>query len=455
MKTEFIFKNKKIQSVGFFGFGRSNRALFEYLQAHYSGLTYVLRSDAPVLQELFSDARFGRNATGGIFEDVLFLSPSVRRDRPELQAASIRGTILSSDVEFFFEHKKIPTIAVTGSDGKSTTVTMASLMLTDSLGSFPASANIGVPMASLLDREGIVGTVAELSSFQLMDFMPSARRALITNVSENHLDWHKSFSEYVAAKENVLARAEERVFNLDSKICLALAKKYPVYAAYSTKLTHREMKSLVYAENYFHIDCNKVYLSGEQFFDMTALPSLEAHNLKNFLSAIALCHGLVSKRSITRAAEAFRPLAHRRELVFTHGGISFYDSSIDSTPTRTRTTLSSFSAPTVLILGGRSKSVSYSGLFPLPKAVKAIVLTGENKGEIQKALFTNPAFISGKIPVYYAEPFSEAVIKAASLAKAGDAVLLSPASTSFDCFNDYAERGNAFSDIIKKYYSAD
>ncbi|MBO5879252.1 MAG: UDP-N-acetylmuramoyl-L-alanine--D-glutamate ligase [Clostridia bacterium] len=454
MEKNFIFKGKRICRVGFFGLGKSNEALYEYLKRHYEGLSFILRSDIPIKQSQFEVAKFGSDAMTDICEDVLFLSPSVRGDRPEFASAKAAGTLISSDVEFFFEKSAIPTISVTGTDGKSTTATMASLMLTDTLGPFPATANIGIPITSVLDDIDTVGTVAELSSFQLMNFEPISRRAVITNVSENHLDWHTSFDEYISAKENVLKKARERVFNLDCKICSEFAKKYPAYAVYSMDMSLSEMKNAVDAEHYFHFSDGALCVCEKKLIDCQDISFRERYNRQNFLAAVALCHGLANKRSIERVAKGFKPLAHRAELVFERDGISFYDSSVDSTPARTKATVSAFKSPIILILGGKGKNLSYTSLFPLSRHVKAIVISGENRAELQKALFTQKEVIYGKISVFYAEFFTEAVTTAISLAKSGDSVLLSPASTSFDRFKNYSERGNTFTDIIKKYYAA-
>ena len=454
MSCNFIFKGKKISKVGFFGFGSSNRALIDYLKGRFTDLSFVLRSDTKKTDTSgFSKTYFGKDARLDISEDVLFFSPSVKRDAPEFVDAQKNGTILSSDVEFFFEFKKIPVLSVTGSDGKSTTATLSSMMLSDSLGPFPASANIGTPIASILGKEEIVGTVAELSSFQLMNFRPKSKRALITNVTENHLDWHCDLDEYVRAKENVLEKAEERIFNLDCPISSKFTEKYPAYAVYSSRLPFSEMRKKYHAEHYFSDENGCILHSGEKLIEKNKLIFSEPHNVINFIAATALTCELVTYKSILKAAENFSPLRHRCEKIGTFDGITFYDSSADSTPARTKITLSSFKTPTVLILGGRSKRVSYLSLFPLPDCVKAVVITGENSDEIKKALFSQRRVITGRLPIFYAEPFSEAVFTAINLASPGDAVLLSPASTSFDSFDNYAARGLFFSDTVKKYYA--
>ena len=453
MKKILNFKGKRISSVGFFGLGKSSLALLSFLSERYTGLSFTLRTDtkkAP--SDMFTKVYSGAAATDSITEDLLFLSPSVRRDRPELQRCSENGVILSSDVEFFFENKRVPALAVTGSDGKSTTVTLASLMLSRGKDDFPPSANIGLPAVSLLQRE-IRGTVCELSSFQLMNFTPKTERALITNVSENHLDWHTSFNEYVRAKENVLTHSEKRIFNLDCPYNSALSEKYPAYAVFSRELTHEKMRQRVAANHYFSVENGYVCSSGMPLFPLKEIKLKGEHNLSNFLGAMALSYEIATTEKIIEVAQCFTGLAHRASLVGCYKGISFYDSSIDSTPTRTLATLSTLKAPTVLILGGRGKGLSYSPLSPLPKNVKAIILTGENRGEILKSLAKSPENFHRGRRMLSTPDFAEAVTLAIKEAKEGDAVLLSPASTSFDSFSDYKERGNAFSDIIKKHYA--
>ena len=454
MKKFLFYKGKRISKVGFFGLGRSNLALFNYLSENYEGLSFMLRSDKAIgKKDGFSELLYEKAARIDITEDVLFLSPSVRRDSEEFLLARRQGVILSSDVEFFFEQRRVPVFSVTGSDGKSTTATLASLFLSSDEGDFPASANIGLPMTSLLGNPRLRGTVAELSSFQLMDFSPTSERAVITNVSENHLDWHTSFNEYLYAKENVLRFAKKRIFNLDCPYSRTISEKYPAFAVFSTELTHSELCRTVTANHYFTVENGYICSSGEPLFTCDRIKVSGNHNLSNFLAAMALTAELVSTEKIIGVAESFEGLSHRARLVGNFNGIYFYDSSIDSTPTRTAVTLRAIKSPIILILGGRGKRLSYSPLFPLPKNVKAVVLTGENKYEILKEFTEREKHGEISVKILLKNAFSDAVAAALQEAVSGDAVLLSPASTSFDSFTDYKERGDAFSEIIKNYYT--
>ena len=454
MKKRLIMRGRDIRKVGFFGLGKSTLSLLDFLIENYVGLEFTLRSDTSLkCENHFSNMLFGKAARENFFEDVIFLSPSVRRDTSEFCEAAKNGVIFSSDAEFFFEQKKIPVISVTGSDGKSTTATLASLMLSNSGQKFPVSGNVGLPMTSLLSDTSLCGTVAELSSFQLMNFTPASERALITNVSPNHLDWHTSLEEYVSAKENILRLAEKRIFNLDCGYNLTLISKYPAYAVYSRNKSYREISARFAANHYFTVEDGVISVSGEPIFKVSDIKIKGEHNLSNVLAATATVWEKASPESIVRAVTSFNGLRHRTEQVGTFDGISFFDSSIDSTPTRTAATLSSISSPVVLILGGRGKNLSYSPLLSALKNVRAIIITGENRDDIERELRTSQKIVSGDIAVRIKEDFFDAVTAAIEIAKSGDTVLLSPASTSFDRFADYKERGKVFSDIIKKYYA--
>lgn len=442
---DFIYRGRRIQSVGFFGFGRSNLGVREYLDREFSGLRYVLRSDGPCEAMGFERVTYGDGAYAEPYEDVVFISPGVRRDRPGLLTMAERGVILSSDAELFCECADLPIFAVSGSDGKSTTVTLASRML-----GAPAIGNIGVAMSPFIGRGALPCVVAELSSFQLTGWEPSVYRAVITNISPNHLDWHRSYEEYISAKENLLKGAAERVFNLDCEVSRGLAGRYRADIAYSAKMSAKEMQRTVKAEVYIGISGDHIEANGVKILHTGAIQLKNEHNLSNILCAISLVYGHAKKDDIECVASEFSGLSHRCEEVGKWGGVRYIDSSIDSTPKRCATTLSSLSGEWVVILGGRSKGLDYREIIePLRAQARLAVLTGESGKEIEQILRG-----SGIRYIYEAD-FERAVTVASEAATGAAGVILSPASTSFDRFSSFEERGNYFKKIIRKLHNED
>lgn len=442
---EFIYRGKRIGQVGFFGLGRSNLGVKEYIEESFDGLDYTLRADREIAADEGRD--FGRVLCGSEayaepYEDVIFVAPAVRRDREGLAKMAERGVIISSDTELFFECAEIPVYAVTGSDGKSTTVTLASMIL-----GAPAIGNIGVATSPLLKQSDVRCAVAELSSFQLMWQMPRVYRAVITNISPNHLDWHYSYSEYVSAKENLLTNAKECVFNLDCEVSRELMRRNKPSIVYSLHLSEKEMIKATKADVYVGLAGDYIVANGVKIFHTGAMQSKNKHNIQNLACAIALTYGHAQAERIEAVARDFQGLSHRCEEIGCYGGVRYIDSSIDSTPKRTATTLTSLDGVWVVILGGRSKGLDYRELIPALRArARLAITTGESGMEIGAALCE-----AGLDCVYIAD-FREAVELAASEARCGEGVILSPASTSFDRFKNYEERGLCFREIIRNLH---
>ena len=438
----FWHKGKPLESVTLFGFGKSNTAVFEYLRKNYPDLKITLRlqkdeKDLPADVEVFSGDGLFKN----FFEDAVFVSPSIRRDKEEF-----RGKLLSSDAELFFEKNTSEVFAVTGSDGKSTTVTLTQLLLGTRCENAYAVGNIGVPFVKALDYPKGSLISAELSSFQLMDFAPKSRRALISNISPNHLDWHKSLEEYISAKENILKNCEEPILFLENELSFELLKKYKPYALASATLSENEIKAFK-AQFYIYIKDGAVFANGEKLFEICELLRNEKHNLKNFLSALALSYGFFDKSALSSIARSFSGLPHRFEFVLEASGVKFFNSSIDSSPQRTLATLTSYSGRYVLIMGGRTKMKNFEILCDIiDKNAHALVLTGENRHEIYRAL--KPL----STPIFLEENFCSAINLGFSLAKGEYPLILSPASTSYDAFENFEKRGEVFSEAARSIY---
>lgn len=438
---ELTYRGKTIKSVGIFGLGKSGVGVEEYIRRHHPDVKIKRRSDVPSDKAEFC----GERALCDISEDLLFLSPSVRRDRAGLAEAETRGVVMTSDAEFFEEKYRGKLFTVTGSDGKSTTATLASRMLACKGRTSAAIGNIGVAMTPCLDSN-FSAVVAELSSFQLMGFTPKSARALITNVTPNHLNWHVSYEEYEGAKKNVMVRAKERVFNLDDPVCRKFADEYGADIAYSYEQSERELRNAIDASVYVTLCDGNITANGRALLPINKIRCSHKHNIKNFIAAVALTYGYADAGHISDVAKEFRGLEHRCELVGVFDGVTYLNSSIDSSPLRTATTLDSLNKRAIVILGGRSKGLSLKDLGRVLRCSSSLaILTGENGREIMAAL--DPA-----TPAIYEGDFEQAVLTAIDNARCGDTVILSPASTSFDRFTSFEERGNKFKEIILNHY---
>ena len=449
--AKLFYKNKEIKKIGFYGFGKSTRGMLEWFRANYPDLEFTLRTDSTKgikyddATNVFSRVLTGADAGCDFFEDILFLSPSVKRERfLEFKY----NTVFSSDAEFFINNTKSDVYAITGSDGKSTTVTLTAMILASCYKEAFAIGNIGEAMTPYLDKPVDTAAVCELSSFQLSYFKPTVKRALITNVSPNHLDWHASIDEYVSAKENICRCAKECVLNADCPISSKITSRYNVFSVYSAKEKLSEIKSRYNSDYYVYIKDNAIYNNEKRLLPLDEIYCRTDYNVKNFLAAVAMCADKSIDDALLNTAKSFRGLPHRCTKIASKDGIDYIDSSIDSSPKRTITTLSSFTNPLIVILGGKSKGLLYDELVPcLKEKAKAIFLTGENGLLIKELLFKGNA----SIPTFYNEDFDEAVLSAAKYARENDTVILSPASTSFDRFSSFEERGNRFKQIINQY----
>ncbi len=442
--------NKDVKGIGFFGLGKSNLKIAEILrdEGWSSGFTYRAHTTSGVSISDIKHVCVGENSLSDLREDVLFLSPSVRRTGELVDGAEKAKTVLCSDAELFFHSLPKNVFAITGSDGKST-VTYLTSRLTEKLLRAPPAGNFGLPLCSLLKSDTYAGYVVELSSFQLNYMKPKTERALITNISENHLNWHDGMAEYVLAKKNLLANASVRALALDGDICRKTADECKVDILISdtdsaTELYRKYKPSLVLTRERGHICVN-----GTPYLTDEALLRSESYNVRNFMCALALSYGYSDRDSALELARSFRGLPHRKESFLIRDGIEYVNSSIDSTPARTAATLSTLSSPAIVIVGGASKGLSYAPLIDSLRAhAKAVILTGESTRSLFDVLSEFTDF-SGR--VYADEDFDGAVRLAARLAERGDTVILSPAHTSYDRFDNFESRGDRFKRIIEEF----
>ncbi len=434
--------------IGIVGVGKSNLGALGYIKTKVGRVELTLRSDKDIAQEdalkLRSERSFcGKDALADIEEDILLLSPSVRRDRPELRAARERGVLLLSDAELFFSECKSEVYGVTGSSGKSTcTYLIADALSRDGMRAIPCG-NFGKSLCETIGHTDVA--VAELSSFQLMDISPRTSSALITNISHNHLDWHKTFDEYVSSKMNLMRKAERITADADCDELLRAVSNFPIFSIVSEKLAYGELKALVHAENYVTRVGDIIYLNEKPIFNTGTAYRRESYNVKNYMLTLG---ALVNSCNLSALSDTFRTfpgLSHRGETIRELDGIKYVDSSIDSTPKRTLCTLSELSGRTVAIICGRGKGLPLDELAArLPHLCCGAVLMGETGLDLYRIFEASKT----DFPYVKVSSMEDAVQSARELLCGGGTVILSPAGTGFDMYKNFEERGDAFKSVV-------
>ena len=440
--------------VAVIGMGVSNTPLIKMLLR--AGAEVTVRDRVPreraaeQVQELESlGARMilGEEYLQDLHEDVIFRTPGLSPNTPELVNAVRRGIELSSEMELFFQTCPSRLIGVTGSDGKTTTTTIIAEFLKEAGRNVYVGGNIGKPLlpdvADMVEEDF---AVLELSSFQLMTMDRSPRIAVMTNLSPNHLDVHKSYGEYIAAKENIFTHQTARdiaVFNADNETTVRCAEKAPGRVRWFSR--RKEVADGVFLRG-TSIVCRGP--QGERVVLDTAdikLPGV--HNIENYMAAVAAVDGMVPDEAIRAFARTFGGVEHRIELVRELDGVRWYNDSIASSPSRTIAGLRSFPEKVLLIAGGKDKGISYDAIGPeINEHVKALILCGATAGVIRAAVEKAANFTG--LPITEVDSYQSAVALARETARPGDVVLLSPASTSFDRFANFMERGRVFKDLV-------
>lgn len=442
------------KNITVIGIGISNLPLIKYLVSLGANVTACDRKSAEDLGENYTELEklgvkfnLGDGYLNNLSGDMIFKTPGMRYDVPELLKAKENGSIVTSEMEVFFEVCPSHIIAVTGSDGKTTTTTLIHKMMTDAGYKTWLGGNIGNPL--LTDTEKMKENdwvILELSSFQLHTMRKSPEIAVITNISPNHLDMHKDYKEYIDAKKNIMLYQNEGdtlIVNADNQVTADIGKS----ANGAVKYFSRNGMADVY------LDGNIIKRGIVEILNIKDIKIPGMHNVENYMAAIAAVSGLVSKEVIVNVAKTFGGVEHRIELVRTLDGVKYYNSSIDSSPNRTINTLRVFPNKVIIIAGGKDKGIPYDEIGPaLAEHVKVLILIGATSDKIQEALDAeiNKTGNGKDIEVIRATSYEDAVNTARSKAHDGDVVLLSPASTSFDMFRNFEERGNLFKKIVNE-----
>ena len=407
---------------------------------------------ADTLRRLHVRLSLGEHYTDGFAgQDIIMRTPGYEYYKPELQAALQAGTKVTSEVELFFELCPCEIVAVTGSDGKTTTTTLISKMFEAAGRKVFLGGNIGAALLpQLADVTPEAVAVVELSSFQLISMRVSPKVAVVTNVTPNHLDHHKDMQEYIDAKRNILlwqvppCRA---VLGFENEISRGMQKDCKGEQVWFTRL-HDTDKGAFLRES----DDTLCY--AENGVVTPILPRAEVklrglHNVENLLAAIAAVWGRVPVEAMRQVGSTFTGVEHRIEPVRTLDGVTYYNDSIASSPTRTIAGLRSFNQKIILIAGGYDKKIPYEPLAPEILAhVKTLVLMGATGPRIEAAVRACPGFDESALTILHADSMQHAVELAHGAAQPGDVVSLSPASASFDLYPNFEVRGRDYKNIV-------
>ncbi len=402
---------------------------------------------ADTLRRLHVALSLGEHYTDGFAgQDIIMRTPGYEYYKPELQAALRAGTMVTSEVELFFEYCPCEIIAVTGSDGKTTTTTLIAKMMEAAGRKVFLGGNIGAALLpQLADVTPDAVAVVELSSFQLISMRRSPNVAVVTNVTPNHLDHHKDMQEYIDAKRNILlwqvppCRA---VLGYENEISRGMQADCKGEQVWFTRL--RETDNGAFLRN----DDMLCYAHQGTVTPIVARSEVKLrglHNVENLLAAMAAVWGRVPVEAMRQVASTFTGVEHRIEPVRTLDGVTYYNDSIASSPTRTIAGLRSFDRKIILIAGGYDKKIPYEPLAPEILAhVKTLVLMGATGPRIEKAVREHPDFPQSDLTILHAHSMQDAVEKARAAAVPGDVVSLSPASASFDQYtkNEVSGRDN-------------
>ena len=444
------FHSLKDKKIAVLGLGVSNRPLVRLLldfgcQVTGCDKTPREKLDGEVLEleKAGCALHVGEDYLDGVEADVVFRTPGMHPANPAIQALVSRGAQVTSEMEVFFEVCPCTILAVTGSDGKTTTTTLVSEMLKAEGKTVWLGGNIGTPLLPLVRQmKPSDFAVVELSSFQLMDMKRSPARAVITNLAPNHLDIHKDMAEYVQAKTNIFRYQDENgilILNADNPITAAFRGNG------KTLFFSRQKEADVCLAD------GVICRHGEKVLKTSEILIPGVHNVENYMAAIAMVDGLVSDETIRQVARTFGGVEHRIELVRVKDGVRFYNDSIASSPSRTIAGLRSFPEKVILIAGGYDKHIPYDVLGPeICAHVKKLFLGGATGEKIRQAVISCPEYDPKALEITDCGSFEPAVRAAAAAAKAGDVVLMSPASAAFDQFKNFMVRGDFYKKLVKE-----
>jgi UDP-N-acetylmuramoylalanine--D-glutamate ligase len=435
------FRNKRVLVVGMKRSGVASARLLLREGAQVRATDLKPLSDLPEAAAL--GVPFAIQAPEVFLDcDAIVISPDVPADLPPLEDARRRGVAVLGEVELAAPFLKGRNIGITGSNGKTTTTSLIGHILREAGMPVQVGGNIGVPVTAMIDSSRDDGwNVLELSSFQLETIRVfRAHIALALNVTQNHLDRHRTFEAYAIAKRHIVETQQAgdfAILNADDPTCVSFAEH--------TAAVPQWFSSRRKVEPGAHLCADKLVLDSKLLMTAAEIPIRGRHNVENLLAAsIAAARAGVSHEAIAAGVRTFRAVEHRLEFVRNLNGVDFYNDSKATSVDATLKALDAFPGGLWVILGGKDKGLDYTALRePLAAKARAALLIGAAAGKIAEQ-------IRGAVPLVEAHTVDEAVAHAFQHAAAGDTVLLAPACASFDQFNSFEHRGETFKKIVNQ-----
>ncbi len=453
MNQEQFFEYISGKTVTFCGIGRSHMPLMKMFQekgavvsARDKRTLEELGENGETLQKLGVKLILGENYLQDLREDIIFRTPGMRYHLPQLEAARKQGSVVTSEMEVFFELCPCKIYAVTGSDGKTTTTSIIAELLKAQGKTVHLGGNIGRPL--LPEIESIQPgdrAVVELSSFQLISMGESPDVAVVTNLSPNHLDVHKDMQEYIDAKKNIFLHQNafsRTVLNAGNEITASFAAQVR-----GDCWMFRRGSSV---ERGVWCDGEQIYVHQEPLMPLSQIKIPGWHNVENYMAAIAAVWGDVSPEVIRQVAATFNGVEHRAEFVREFNGVKYYNDSIATSPTRVISgTLSLFPQKILMIAGGYDKHIPFEPMGPVVcEKVKTLILLGATAQKIEDAVKAADNYQEGAPEILRVETMEQAVAMAAAHAQPGDIVSLSPASAAFDLYPNFEVRGRHYKELV-------
>lgn len=393
--------------------------------------------------------RLGAGYLDKLDHDVIFRTPGLMPFDEHLEAAAAHGSVITSEMEVFFALCPCRTIAITGSDGKTTTSTIIAELLKHAGYTVHLGGNIGKPL--LCDIPEIKPddiAVLELSSFQLHSMKCKPNVAVITNISPNHLDKHKDYQDYIDAKRCIYSAQDA-----GDRLVLNFDDEHTHYYEQSAKSTVSYFSDKSAVENGVMLSgteiCRVHMGQREPIMSVDEIKLPGEHNVLNYLAAFAATDGLVSNEDCREVAVHFAGVEHRLEQVRVLRGVTYINDSIGTSPTRTAAGLHAMKVKPIVIAGGYDKHIPFDSLGDdLCLLAKEVILTGDTAEKIRAAIVGSKYYADSGLKFEMIDDFDEAVHTASAHAVEGDIVLLSPACAAFDKFKNFAERGKHFKKIV-------